>query len=429
MKKAVSLAVTWIACVALAQCTMPRAEAEEKPTPEELKRRAQVVATVDSVEITVGDVEDKIRTSIQPAKYQEKEEMLKLIDSLVDQALMENEAKRRKLDELPNVESGVKRVLYNLMQTKYIEENLSLDSISKAEVKKYYDEHEGDYNQPSLVRASHILVADEAKAKGFLEQAGAKSFDLRMFRQLATENSEDEVTKKRGGDLRYFSTDGKVWYSNETVPKEVAEAAFSVNVKVRALVIVFDDGESAGGVLKELMSTKSDEARFKAAVKKHSVDETTKKKGGDTGLFNIDGKDDGGEPLVPESVAATAFSFQTPGTIVPRVVEAGGKHYVIRIVDREDPGSLYPDVVKSSQGFHVVWVVNRRPALHKSIDEVEYSIKQRLWQEKKKQTIDDLVESLKKKYNARIYEENLDKVVIDLSGLPSSVGKGAPPAP
>jgi parvulin-like peptidyl-prolyl isomerase len=408
---------------------MPRAEAEEKPTPEELKRRAQVVATVDSVEITVGDVEDKIRTSIQPAKYQEKEEMLKLIDSLVDQALMENEAKRRKLDELPNVESGVKRVLYNLMQTKYIEENLSLDSISKAEVKKYYDEHEGDYNQPSLVRASHILVADEAKAKGFLEQAGAKSFDLRMFRQLATENSEDEVTKKRGGDLRYFSTDGKVWYSNETVPKEVAEAAFSVNVKVRALVIVFDDGESAGGVLKELMSTKSDEARFKAAVKKHSVDETTKKKGGDTGLFNIDGKDDGGEPLVPESVAATAFSFQTPGTIVPRVVEAGGKHYVIRIVDREDPGSLYPDVVKSSQGFHVVWVVNRRPALHKSIDEVEYSIKQRLWQEKKKQTIDDLVESLKKKYNARIYEENLDKVVIDLSGLPSSVGKGAPPAP
>lgn len=429
MKSAILSFLSLMVCCTLLGCTLPSAEAEEKPSPEELKRRAQVVATVDGLEITVGDVEDKIRTSIQPAKYQEKEEMMKLVNSLVDQALMENEAKRRKLDELPNVVSGVKRVLYNLMQTKFIEENLSLDTISKAEVKKYYDEHEGDYNQPSLVRASHILVSDEAKAKSFLEQAGGKNFDLRMFRQLATENSEDEVTKKRGGDLRYFSVDGKVWYSNETVPKEVAEAAFSINVKVRALAIVFDDNEAANAVLKELMSAKADEAKFKAAVKKHSTDEATRKKGGDTGPFNIDGKNDAGESVVPDAVAATAFSFQTPGTIVPRVVEAGGKHYVIRIVDRVDPGSLYPGVVKSDQGYHVVWIVNRRPALHKSIDEVEYSIKQRLWQEKKKQYIDDFVDSLGKKYNARVNEQNLDKVVIDLSGLPSSVSKGAPPTP
>lgn len=423
MKKTAFLSMIVLASFVLLRCNPDCAAAQEKLSSDDEKRRAKVIASVDGVDITVGEVEDKIKTSIQPSKYEDKEKMLELFDALVEQRLMENEAKARKYDELPKVVSGVKRVLYNLMQTKYIEENLSLDSIIKEEIKKYYTEHNNDYNQPSLVRASHVVVSDEGKAKSILSQARGKDIDLRKFRQLAMENSEDELTKKRGGDLRYFSLDGKVWYSSETVAKELAEAAFSIKVMVKASLIVFNSKEKADPILKEAMTSKADAPKFKKYVKAHSVDEDTGKKGGETDWFTIEGKGSGGETVVPTGLAATAFSFQTPGTIVPRVIEADGKFYIVRITERDDPGSLYPEVVKSEQGFHVIWVVNRRPALHKSIEEVEYSIRQRLWQEKKKQFIEDFVEKLKKKYNTEIIEENLDKVVIDLSGLPSSVKK------
>ena len=427
MKTMMTVVLGAMVCLML-RCTPQSAGAQEKPTPEEESRRAKVVATVDGTPITVGEIEDKIRTSIQPSKYKEKDKLKELLDSIVDQILMENEAKKRKYDELPDVVSGEKRILYNLMQTKYIEENLTLESISKEEVKAYYNEHIKDYDQPSLVRASHILVADETKAKGLLEQAKAKDFDLRKFRQLATENSEDEESKARGGDLHYFAVDGAVFYPSGQIEKEVAEAAFKVRMRVKATLIAFDKSEEADAILKEMVLGKPDPAKFKANVKKYSVDEATKKKGGDTGWFDIDGNGDGGEKVVPPQIAATAFSFQTPGTIVPRTIEVEGKAWLVMVSDRDDPGALYPELVKSPKGFHLIWVVNRKPASHKSIEDVDYSIRQRLWQEKKKDYIDTLVDDLKKKYNVKVSEENLDKVVIDLSGLPSSAKKEPPPA-
>jgi parvulin-like peptidyl-prolyl isomerase len=419
MRKFMLASVYILACFFLARCSAPRAAAAEKPTPENEKRKAKVVAKINGENITVGDVEEKINSSIQPSKYKDREALLELVNSLVDQRLLEQEGMARGYDKIPKVADGVKRVLYNLMQTKYIEENLSLEAISSEEIKKYYDEHNGDYNQPSLVRASHIVTSDEAKGKSLLEQCKAKDFDLRKFRQLATENSEDELTKKRGGDLRYFDVKGKVWYSEETVPKEVAEAAFSINVKVRASVIVTEDKDAAEKVLKEVMAGKQDDASFIKAVKKYSIDGATKARGGDTGWFTIEGTL-GGQKVVSEEVASTAFSFQTPGAIVPRTIEADGKFFIVRVTDRDDPGSLYPDLVKTDKGFHVLWVVNRRPAIAKTLDKVEYSIRQRLWQDKKKTYVDNFVKDLEKKYNMQIHEENLDKVVVDLSGLPPS---------
>ncbi|MFH1436838.1 MAG: peptidyl-prolyl cis-trans isomerase [Pseudomonadota bacterium] len=424
MKNTAALIACLFFCLVSVRCNPPDARAEkQEASAEDEARRAKVVATVDGEDITVGEVEDKIRSSIQPAKYKERENLKELINTLIDQRLMEGEAMKRGYGDIPNVSSGIKRVLYNLMQTKFIEDNLSLDKISKEEVKKYYDEHISDYNQPSLVRASHIQFSDEGAAKSLLEKAGDKGFDLRNFRQIATEKSEDDLTKKRGGDLRYFSVDGKVWYSNETVLPEIAKAAFSVKVKVRASVIVMNGKEEADEALKQIMAAKPDDAAFKKFVKQLSLDEASKKRGGDIGWFTIDGTLESVGEVVPEKVAGAAFSFQTPGTIVPRTIGEGENYYIIRITGRDDPGSLYPGVVKTGNGYHVIWVVNQRPALNKTIDEVEYSIRQRLWQQQKKTTIDDFVNELKTKYKAKINEDNVGKVVIDLSGLPAQADK------
>lgn len=425
MKEFFSIIFSLFVLIAGSGCRVGYAQEADKPQAKAEKsspiNKDKVVAEAQGVKITVGMVEERIKSSLQPSIYKDREKLKELINSMVDQELMVQEAKRGGLDKLPRVREGVKRNLYTLMQTKFIEKNLSMDSISEDEVRKYYDEHKSEYNQPSMVRASHILVTDESKARELLEKAKVKGFDLRKFRQLATENSEDEATRKKGGDLRYFSIDGKVWYSDERIDPIIAEAAFSLKVYLKAQVIVMDDEKKANEILKEAVSKRVDEAGFRRLVRTYSVEGDTKRKGGQTAWFDIEGKGKEGESVLPERVAGAMFSFQTPGTIVPRVLNADGKFYIVRIKERDDPGNLYPDLIKTDRGYHILWIVNRRPAVHKTLKDVEYSIKQRLWQEKKKKFIDELVEKLMRKYNVKVYEQNLNKVVVDLSGVPESL--------
>ncbi len=68
------------------------------------------------------------------------------------------------------------------------------------------------------VRAKHILIKDETKAKEILEKAKAGE----DFTTLAKENSEDPSAKDNNGDLGFFPR-------NAMVP-EFEEAAFSLNI-------------------------------------------------------------------------------------------------------------------------------------------------------------------------------------------------------
>ena len=54
--------------------------------------------------------------------------------------------------------------------------------------------------------------------------------DLREFRQLARDKSIDDVTKMRGGDLRYFDATARCAAASRTlsVPPAIAKAAFAL---------------------------------------------------------------------------------------------------------------------------------------------------------------------------------------------------------
>ena len=65
-------------------------------------------------------------------------------------------------------------------------------------------------------KASHILVADEAKAKELIKQLN----DGASFEELAKENSTDNTAEK-GGDLGYFA-------QTDVVP-EFGDAAFALS--------------------------------------------------------------------------------------------------------------------------------------------------------------------------------------------------------
>ena len=397
------------------------------------ERLGKVIARVGSTDITVGDIEARLQRHMRPGMFEDREKLKELLNALLDRELLVQEARNRKLDENRRVVNHLKRILYNQIQTKYVAEKLPLDSITQDEIKAYYDEHHDEYNQPTLVRAYHILAKDRAEAESVLEQVKVESMDLRQFKVLAGERSEDQVTKKRGGDLRYFNLEGKVWTSEETVPAAVAEAAFGVEILVRASVIVTDDQDKAKEAMDKAMMPGLKDAAFAKLVAKYQAEGGVSGASGDLGYFNLEGEVEGaaeGSERVPWDVTRAAFSMRDPGKTYPKVIKIDDKFHIIRVTGRKDPGNLVPSLVETDQGFHVVWVVNRRPSVSKSVEDMEPAIRQRIWQEKKKEFLDKLVEDLKKKHGVEIDEGLLDEVSIDLSdSSPATKDPAIPPTP
>lgn len=74
-------------------------------------------------------------------------------------------------------------------------------TISEEEKKAYFEENKDDFAQEKQVKASHILVDSEEKAKEIKEKLNQGE----DFAELAKEYSTDTATKDNGGDLGFFA--------------------------------------------------------------------------------------------------------------------------------------------------------------------------------------------------------------------------------
>lgn len=91
-----------------------------------------------------------------------------------------------------------KNIKMNLSATKLVGDDVT---VTEEEMKAYFDENKASLDVPEQVKASHILVADEAKAK----EVKAKLAAGGDFAALAKEYSTDESNKEQGGELGFFS--------------------------------------------------------------------------------------------------------------------------------------------------------------------------------------------------------------------------------
>ena len=98
-------------------------------------------------------------------------------------------------------------------------------AVSDAEMLQYFQQHEAEFTQPLRIRARHIfLAAPEGSAPEITEAKDHQMLDIAArlgqgedFTGLAAAMSEDEASKKNGGDLGFFATD--------RVPLEFFDAA------------------------------------------------------------------------------------------------------------------------------------------------------------------------------------------------------------
>ncbi len=198
-----------------------------KLSPEE---RAVVLAVVDGKKITKGEFYDRIHrpSVVNRRRYTKIDRKKQYLEREFIMPVLEiSAAKAQGLEK----DAYVQRTLKNLMVSKLMRQlrtEFKTAEPTEAELKTFFEKHQEDYNQPELVRVSHILVKDMGTATKVVTAAKGKS--RVEFRRLVQKYSTHESTKSRAGDLRYFDKTGKVRGlargSLAQIPKAIVDAAW-----------------------------------------------------------------------------------------------------------------------------------------------------------------------------------------------------------
>ena len=129
-------------------------------------------------------------------------------------------------------------------------------AIPEADLKKYYDEHAGEFTREEQVFLSQILISTEGKTSEQVAAAQKKGADLvararkgEKFSDLARDNSDDTVTARDGGQLPPYKR------SDHLLVKEIEDTVFQmkkggvtdpIKTPVGLLILKVDERFEAG---------------------------------------------------------------------------------------------------------------------------------------------------------------------------------------
>lgn len=167
---------------------------------------SKVIATYVGGNVTESQVMQQFKAMLdmQPEtkskKFSELDKQLQeaLVRSYVNIQMLEEEAKKQNIRESQEFKDRFKLVEQQMVQQvlieKYLQQNVS-DKMIDEEYSKLTKELKGQKE----IKTSHILVDSEEKAKE-IKQKIDKGED---FAKLAKENSKDEGSKVKGGEIGY----------------------------------------------------------------------------------------------------------------------------------------------------------------------------------------------------------------------------------
>jgi peptidyl-prolyl cis-trans isomerase C len=231
------------------------------------------------------------------------------------------------------------------------------------------------------------LLAAEAKRRGYEKAAPVV---------LATNQSAVQALIQRDFD-NAISTD--------TIPAADVEKYYSDHIEEfvrgegrRVSMLVLADEAAAKALLPQAQA--ADLRGFRELARTHSVDETSKQRGGDLPFFDASGRGfDATDSGVEPAVAKAAFALKEVGD-TSRPVQVGQRFAIIRL-----------------SGI--------RAATDDSARQAGDRIRERLWRDRRQGAIDAHIEELKKEHHVTVRWELVDAVKLD-SGPPLPPSDGLP---
>lgn len=171
-----------------------------------------VAAKINGEVIYVGDLKQSYADHQQIKDRVPFDEFYaKTLDVFVNSKLVYQAAQAARIEETPEYQRQLVTAKEDLARKLFLEKKVD-EKVTDAEVKKLYDEYTSKFESQKEVKAKHILVDNEAKAKEIIKKLqSGEDFD-----KLAKENSLDQAV-----DLGYFT--------KEMMVPEFSQVAFSLN--------------------------------------------------------------------------------------------------------------------------------------------------------------------------------------------------------
>jgi|APSaa5957512576_1039674.scaffolds.fasta_scaffold30517_2 peptidyl-prolyl cis-trans isomerase C len=179
------------------------------------------IATVEKESISVEELTNRI-ASYPPqfqAQLQSKESKVKILDQMIDELVLFNEAKnagyKKNAEYKKQLDLARKQILIGLIIKDKIDSKVD---VNDAEIQAYFVKNKDQFAEIEQRKARHILVKTKAEANRVLRQLRKGA----SFSPLAKKMSIDKETAKNGGELGWF-TKGRL------VP-EFEKAAYNLKI-------------------------------------------------------------------------------------------------------------------------------------------------------------------------------------------------------
>ena len=225
MKTKLALPLTAFALFALALAACKKGS----PSP--------AVAHVGSEVITADEFKRRIdeQSPFLRSRYNTMERKKELLEALVRNELLAQEAQREGLDKSPAVREATKRAMIQELIKKQLDEKLTGADLPESDLRAFYDQNINDFVKPERARVYHIFLhakdakeraAARAKAAALLKDIDArqKKGEVNAFQAVAMKESKDQLSAPMGGDLRFLSKDEL----SKAYGAELANAAFEL---------------------------------------------------------------------------------------------------------------------------------------------------------------------------------------------------------
>ena len=212
IKNAQSIAAVVLAAASLVACGQP---SQEKAEGAAKKKAGDVVASLGDITITVDELKARMEEQAPfiRARYDTAERKREFLDNMIRFELLANEAKKRGLEDDPEVQQAMKKTMVQKLMRAEFDDSKDVGEIPESELRAFYDSNLTDYVKPERARISHVFFAAakqdanrakvRAEATKALAGLKAKDADKNAFADLAKTRSDDDASKRAGGDLSF----------------------------------------------------------------------------------------------------------------------------------------------------------------------------------------------------------------------------------
>jgi peptidyl-prolyl cis-trans isomerase C len=227
------------------------------------------------------------------------------------------------------------------------------------------------------------VLAKEAERKGLNKDPEVVRTMKQVMIQKLLKDEFDKFTLKDISDA-----DCKKYFDGHT-------AEFNNPEETRVSMILVKDQAAAKKVLADARIKGVDNQGFRNLVQEYSTDQPTKERGGDLRYFDRNTKE------MPKEIVDAAFKLQNIG-------------------DNSEP-------VKTNGGVAILKLTGRRKAVNRTFDEVKEQIRNKLYRDKRQESMESYVKNLRDKAKITVDDAKLAKVQVE--GMPAGAfpGPGLPP--